>query len=116
MQTYLSTAAQARRRKCELHVELVFPRSYCCTQYDFLLGLTAVLTSKRLTALTSLLRDPTITVTCPCSPWTYATLKYIRSSSSSSSSSSLAVGMILSSVCLSVRPSVRLSATNVYCG
>jgi len=32
-----------------------------------------------------LLRDPTITVTCPCSPRTYATLKYIRSSSSSSS-------------------------------
>jgi len=31
-----------------------------------------------------LLRDPTITVMCPCSPWTYATLKYIRSSSSSS--------------------------------
>jgi len=26
----------------------------------------------------------TITVTCPCSPRTYATLKYIRSSSSSS--------------------------------
>jgi len=33
-----------------------------------------------------LLRDPTITVRCPCSPRTYATLKYIRSSSSSSSS------------------------------
>jgi len=61
---------------------------------NLLLGLTAVLTSKRLTALTTTWphyycypRDPTITVTCPCSPWTYATLKYIRSSSSSSSTS-----------------------------
>jgi len=32
-----------------------------------------------------LLRGPTITVTCPCSPRTYATVNYIRSSSSSSS-------------------------------
>jgi len=33
-----------------------------------------------------LLRDPTVTVTCPCNPRTHATLKHIRSSSSSSSS------------------------------
>jgi len=36
-------------------------------------------------------RGPTITVTCPCSPRTYATFKYIRSSSSSSSSSSATI-------------------------
>ena len=38
-----------------------------------------------LTALT--ITWPTVTVTCPCSPRTHATLKQIRSSSSSSSSS-----------------------------
>jgi len=45
---------------------------------NFLPGLTAALTNVWL------LHDPTITVTCPCSPRTYATLKYIHSSSSPS--------------------------------
>ena len=55
----------AHRRHCQF--------SAVGWRLNFLPGLTAALTNK----LTALLRDPTrpITVTCPCSPRTYATLK-----------------------------------------
>jgi len=67
----------AHRRRCQFSAVDWRP--------NFLPGLTAALTSDRLTALTTTWPTVTVTVTCPCSPRTYAKLKHIRSSSSSSS-------------------------------
>ena len=70
------------RRRPPQHVSLLFTHSNW--RLNFLPGLTAALTGKRLTALTS--TWPHYYGYVSCSHRTYATLKSIRSSPSSSSS------------------------------